>query len=146
MKVELKYLILFFVGGSLYYLVEVLWRGHSHYSMFFAGGLCFILCGLINEILDWDTPLVLQGLFGSVIITLVEFIFGMILNVHLGLNIWDYSDLPLNLFGQISLPYTLLWIPLAMLAIVFDDYLRYWLFGEEKPHYRLWTAPKTAKL
>jgi len=22
-------------------------------------------------------------------------------------------------------------------AIVFDDYLRYWFFGEEKPHYKI---------
>ena len=42
----MKYLKLpagFLFGGVLYVLIEVLWRGYSHYSMFIAGGLGFLL-------------------------------------------------------------------------------------------------------
>ncbi len=35
------------------------------------------------------------------IITAVEFAFGCIFNLWLGLNVWDYSDVPYNVLGQI---------------------------------------------
>lgn len=54
-----------------------------------------------------------------------------------GWNVWDYSDQPFNLLGQICLSYTLLWIPLSAVAIVLDDFLRCLLFGEEWPRYTL---------
>ena len=44
--------------------------------------------------------------------------------------------MPFNLLGQICLPFAVAWLALAAVAIVLDDYLRYWLFGEEKPRYR----------
>lgn len=69
--------------------------------------------------------------------TVAELVTGLILNCWLGLGIWDYSDMPCNLWGQICLPYTLLWVPTSLVAIVLDDYLRWWLFDEEKPHYHL---------
>lgn len=76
-----------------------------------------------------------QMLICSIIITAVEFTSGLILNVWLGLGIWDYSNMPFNILGQICLPFTLLWYVLSAPAIILDDYLRYWIFGEEKPHY-----------
>ena len=132
----LKHLILFIIGGFLYILIEILWRGHSHWSMFIAGGVCFLLIGCINEYFTWDMSLILQGIFGSIFVTLIEFVFGLIFNVLLGMNIWDYSNMPLNLLGQICIPFMLLWVPLSIIAVVADDYLRYWLFREEKPRYR----------
>lgn len=48
-----KYLILLDVGGLLYILLELLWRGQSHWSMFVLGGVCFVALGLINEVLSW---------------------------------------------------------------------------------------------
>ena len=68
-----KYLFLADVGGMLYVLIELAWRGWSHWTMFALGGLCFIFLGLINEILSWDTPLLLQILIGTVGITVLEF-------------------------------------------------------------------------
>ena len=44
-----KYMILFAIGGMAYFLLEVLVRGYSHYSMFLCGGACFLCCGLLNE-------------------------------------------------------------------------------------------------
>ena len=52
-----KYLFLADVGGVLYVLIELVWRGWSHWTMFILGGICFIYLGLINEILSWNTPL-----------------------------------------------------------------------------------------
>ena len=35
-----KYLFLFDVGGLLYILIELAWRGWSHWTMFILGGIC----------------------------------------------------------------------------------------------------------
>lgn len=43
--------------------------------------------------------------------------------------------MPFNLWGQICLPFSVLWVFLAGIAVVLDDWLRYWLFREERPHY-----------
>ena len=132
-----KYIILTFCGGSLYQILELLWRGYSHWTMFILGGLCFVLLGLINEVLPWNMPLLLQGIVGSaIIVTPLEFITGYIVNIQLGWNIWDYSSMPFNFMGQICLSFSFLWIFISILAIILDDQLRYWQFKEEKPHYK----------
>ena len=137
MRVFLKYLFLFIIGGVVYYSMEMLFRGYSHYSMAILGGICFIACGLLNELLSWDTSLLLQGLIGSGIITVLEFLTGVLVNIVLHLNVWDYSNMPLNVLGQICLPFSLLWVIIAIGAIILDDYIRYCFFDEEKPRYKL---------
>ena len=132
-----KHLILFSIGGLAYVGIELLWRGYSHWTMFVLGGLCFVCCGLLNEIIPWEMVLSKQMLIGAIIVTLLEFLTGMIVNVKLGWNVWDYSNLPLNLYGQICPIFYIAWYYVRGLAIVLDDYLRYWLFHEEKPHYKL---------
>lgn len=131
-------LILGYLGGMMYVSIELLWRGRSHPSMFFVGGLCFLIIGSINEgILTWDMPLLFQGLIGAAAVTAVELISGLILNIWLGLDVWDYSSLPFNFMGQICLYYFFLWILLSTAAIFIDDWLRHILFGEKHPQYRL---------
>lgn len=110
MKKLSKYLFLFVIGGIIYITIEMLWRrlmgSHpTHWTMFILGGLCFVLVGEINEFLSWDTPIWKQCAIGTIIILALEFIFGCILNLWLGLNIWDYSNTPMNILGQISLPF-----------------------------------------
>lgn len=136
-KLFLKYLFLGFVGGFTYYNIEIIYRGYSHISMFILASFLFIIIGLINEFLSWDTPLFIQSIIGAIIVTVFEFITGCIVNLWLGLNIWDYSNEPLNVMGQICLPFTLIWIVLSCIAIILDDYLRYYIFNEEKPHYKV---------
>lgn len=128
-------LVLWGIGGLLYVLCELVFRGRSHWTMFIVGGLCFWLIGLINEVIPWDMPVWQQCIIGAVIITTVEFIAGCIINIWLGWQVWDYTGIPFNLLGQICLPFTLLWVVMAAPGIVLDDYLRYRLFGEDKPHY-----------
>lgn len=132
-----KALVLWGIGGLLYICCELLFRGHSHWTMFIVGGICFVLIGAINELLPWDMPIWQQAIIGAVIVTVVELISGCIINIWLGWAVWDYSDMPYNLFGQICLPFTAIWVLLSTAAIILDDYLRYWLFGEEKPFYKL---------
>lgn len=137
MKNTAKYAILFSLGGIFYLLIELLWRGYSHWTMFALGGLCFVLIGIINEFYTFEIPLFIQMVIGTFIITALEFITGCIVNLTLHLNVWDYSDMPLNIMGQICLPYMLLWFLLSPVCIIVDDYLRYCFFDEEKPHYKL---------
>lgn len=132
----LKYVFLGVIGGIIYYILENIWRGYSHWTMFILGGICFIALGLINEIFSWDTPLISQMVIGGAIITILEFITGYIVNLWLDWNIWDYSDLPYNLLGQISLFSSIGWIGLSLVGIVLDDYIRWKWFGEDKPRYR----------
>lgn len=131
----LKDLILFAVGGLAYIVIELLWRGYSHWSMFFLGGLCFLIIGMINERSTWETPLLFEMLLGSFIITALEFAFGYVINIRMGLGVWDYSDMSYNIMGQVCLPYMGLWFILSFFCIVIDDNLRYYLFGEEKKRY-----------
>ena len=133
-----KYVVLFLIGGATYFCIEMLWRGHSHWTMFIVGGICFIFCGGINEWFDWEMPLWKQMLICSVGITAIEFFAGIAINLIFKLNVWDYSNQPFNILGQICLLYSSLWFLLSLLAIVADDFLRYWFFNEEKPHYKLW--------
>ena len=130
-----KYSLLFFIGGFIYYLIEIIYRGYSHWTMFLLGGCCFVLIGLVNEIIPWKMKLWKQGLIGTGIITSLEFITGVIVNIILKWNVWDYSETPFNIMGQICLPFSFLWFFISLAAIILDDYLRYILFKEEKPRY-----------
>ena len=137
MKYLFKWFILFSLGGIFYLIIELLWRGYSHWTMFILGGMCFLASGMINEFYNYAIPLVLQMFFGCIIITVLEFITGCIVNLQFGLNVWNYSDLPYNILGQICLPYMILWFFLSGACIIVDDWLRYVLFDEDKPSYRL---------
>ena len=109
-----KYTLLFAIGGSAYVGLEYLWRGRSHISMFFAGGLCFLLLGKLNHTQP-RLPLALRGCMGSIVITSVELLTGLIINRDY--RVWDYLDMPMNFHGQICLPFSVLWIPLSLGAM-----------------------------
>lgn len=132
-----KNTVLLIIGGAVYFFIEIAYRGYSHWTMAIIGGVMFLLIGGINEFYTWDMPLALQGLIGALAITAVELVAGIILNCWLGLGIWDYTDVPLNFMGQICLPFSVAWFFLAIAAVILDDYLRWKLFKEEKPHYSL---------
>ena len=123
----IKELILLIIFGISYCGIEILYRGYTHISMFFAGGLCAVLIGMINEI----TPkmnIILQMFIGAVIVTIIEFFSGYIINIILGLNVWDYSNLMFNYKGQISLIFTVIWFFLSAPVIYLDDKIRKILF------------------
>ncbi|MBU3875697.1 putative ABC transporter permease [Faecalicatena sp. AGMB00832] len=141
MKQIVKYIVLFLVGGAIYALCELAFRGYTFKAMAFVGGICFILCGLVNEFMDWKTPLQIQMLICAIIITAIEFVAGLILNVWLNLDMWDYSNMKFNVMGQICPQFFTAWFALALPAITLDDFIRWKFFSEEKPRYQF-TFPK----
>ena len=109
------HLCLFAVGGLGYVLIELLWRGRSHPSMFLVGGACFELIGGIDtRYRRWALPV--RCALCSVGITAVELVSGCILNRWLGLGVWDYSRMRYNSLGQVCLLYSLFWLLLSAAA------------------------------
>lgn len=93
--------------------MELLWRRRSHSSMFFLGGACFLVLGKLRHIqLPFRIP---HPIAGAGIITAMEFAAGLLVNRQH--QVWNYCDLPFNLLGQIYLPFSLLWIPIASLGM-----------------------------
>lgn len=119
----LRDLIIFTIFGIIYICIEILWRGYTHFTMFIIGGLCGIIIGHFDEYTP-DMPLIVQMVLGSLVITLIEFISGYILNIVLGLNIWDYSNVPMNYLGQICVPFTIIWFFLSYPVILIDNFIR----------------------
>ena len=56
-------------------------------------------------------------ILGSLTVTVIEFIFGLIFNIILGKHVWDYSDKPFNILGQVCLLFSILWGLLCIVAI-----------------------------
>lgn len=128
-----EHLVVALLGGLGYVFLELLYRGRSHFTMFLAGGLCFLLIGLLDQVVP-GMPVLLQTVLGAGLITAVELATGLLFNGDL--RIWNYSACPFNFRGQICLQYSLLWLPLSFFAILADDWLRHWLFGTPLAAYR----------
>ena len=128
--------ILFLIGGFIYMGIELLWRGRTHWTMGIVGGICFVLIGLINELFTFEMYILTQAIIGAILVTIVEYISGCIINIHFGLAVWDYSNLPFNIQGQVCLLFSFLWVLLSVVAIYADDILRNKLFGEEMKKYK----------
>lgn len=124
-------------GGLLYGLLEILWRGYTHWTMILLATILCIPLDLANEHIPWETPLWFQAVLGGGIITIGELVAGLILNVWLDMDIWCYSNLPGNLWGQICPQFTAIWCLLSGPVIMAFDWLEYWLCKEEIPHYTL---------
>ena len=119
----LKNLLIFSIFGLTYGLIEILWRGYTHPSMVIVGGICGLLIGLLNE-RNKEMNLLLQMVEGMVIVTVLEFVSGIILNLCLGLNVWDYSNMRFNLLGQVCPQFCIAWFFLSYFVIRIDDLLR----------------------
>lgn len=132
-----EYLFIWALGGSLYYTFELVFRGFSHWSMFVLGGICMVFFAVQGQMLHWKDPMWRQILRGTIFITAMEFITGIIVNKWMHLQVWDYTDQPFQLFGQICLPFALIFSGLCALGILLSGYLLYWLYGEEKPNFTL---------
>lgn len=103
-------------GSVLYTLLELLYRGHTHVSMVILGGLCGIIIHRIGRRLSSE-PLMTRAALCALAITAAELLTGIIVNLLLGLRVWDYSDQPLHLWGQVCIPFTLCWFLLSFPAL-----------------------------
>lgn len=105
------------LGGSLYYCIEMVYRGHSHWSMFLLGGGCFWWIDFICEKVTFVKSIWGKMALSAAGITVMEWFSGCILNLWLKLNVWDYSRLPLQIMGQICLLFSFLWFLLSFPAM-----------------------------
>lgn len=137
MKRVFKDLILFVIFGAIYFGLECIWKGAAtHWTMFVVGGLMGVLIGGINEKIGWDMPVFQQCTIGMGVAIFCEAAVGIVLNILLGLDVWHYTKMAF-FWNQCSLPFCVIWFVLGSICIFLDDWLRWKLFGEEKPHYKL---------
>lgn len=108
----LEYLTVYAVGALGYGLMELAYRGFTHWTMLLAGGFCLTILHLI--VTSGKFPLWAQCALGASAITAVELLVGLLVNVVLKWNVWDYSGAPLQLLGQICLPFSLLWLLICL--------------------------------
>ena len=123
MKRFKEYAIITMVGGVYYFLLEILWRGYSHWAMIIVGGISAAFLYLINEKLS-AVSFFSKCLLGAGIITAAELLSGIVVNLWLGWDICDYTKLQYNLMGQISLKTSLLWMLLCIPAFVISDIVK----------------------
>ena len=117
------YGITFGIGSVGYCFIELLWRGYTHPSMGLAGGLSFCLISVIQNHLK-PLNFIYRCLASGMVITVIEFTFGGVFNLWLKSNVWDYSLMPLNLFGQVCLTYSVLWCALSAPILILADIIR----------------------
>lgn len=144
---SLKYIALWSIGAFMYGIIEIFFKGNTHICMGIVGGICLILIGNINQSFGFDIPLFKQMFYGAIIITSFELATGVLLNMWLNLDVWDYSKLPFNFEGQICLLFSAIWYFLSGFAIIIDDYARFLIFKEPKPYrYYIFRAPRIFKI
>ena len=104
----------FILGAGAYGTMEVLFRGYTHWTMLITGGACVLTMYYLQ---DWilSLPVVLGALAGALIITFYEFFVGVLVNLRLGWQVWDYSALPGNVLGQICPAFTAIWFCVCFL-------------------------------
>lgn len=112
--VKLKeYFIVFGFGGFLYSLVELIFRGRTHWTMFITGAAVFCcLYYVFNRL--YNENIFKNALLGSVLITTAEFAVGCAVNLGLHMKVWDYSGKTLNLYGQICPAFSIGWFALSI--------------------------------
>ena len=119
-----EYIFVFLTGAILYSITEIVYRAYTHITMFFAGGICFLLIYMCEKYL-YGKKLFYRCCVYALMITTVEFIFGVIFNIVLKLNVWDYSQEPLNIMGQVCPGFVLMWMGISVPAIWLSAKIRY---------------------
>ena len=121
-KLLKRYSLFFIIGAIGYAAIETIWRGYTHWSMMIAGGICFALFSVVAERLRGRSIFLKAGVC-ALMVTGVEFIFGVVFNLWLKMNVWDYSYLPLNILGQICPMFTIIWAGIAITFLPFVEAL-----------------------
>lgn len=120
--------IIYTIGAVGYCALELVWRGYSHWTMTVAGGICFLALYLIDGRTRGLT-LMKKSLLSAMVITSAEFAIGCVVNLLLGWRVWDYSELPFSIMGQICPAFFLLWFLLSVPTLMLSKTIREKLFG-----------------
>ena len=115
MRKILEFATVFLTGSAAYSLLEILWRGYTHWTMTVTGGICFTVLYILH-VYARTLSFLTRCVIGTAVITLVEFAVGCTVNLWLGWHVWDYADVPGNVLGQICLPFSLMWLLLCAVA------------------------------
>lgn len=118
--------IVFCIGSIMYCLIEVLFRRHTHWTMFLTGGTLFTALYFINLALK-TRSFVLRGLIGAAVITITELLVGVVVNIIFHLNVWNYSSIPGNILGQVCPSFSLCWFLLSIAAVYVVIFLHWQL-------------------
>lgn len=130
-------------GGTVYFLLEVAFKtltGHPErisWTMLVVAILLTIPVERAGEQLPWEVPLWLQALCCAALVTAVELAAGCVINLWLGWDVWDYTAMPGNLWGQICPQYSAIWWVLCMVFIPMFDWLRWAVEGGVRPRYTI---------
>ena len=115
--------LIFLIGGLAYGLIEILFRGYTHWTMLLTGGACFLIFYVLNFILKTDS-LWVRCLIAMVVITTLEFVVGYIVNIILKWNVWDYSKMFMNFMGQICALYSTIWFSMGVPMTYVANFLK----------------------
>ena len=102
-----QHIIAFFMGYFFYCLFEIDTRGYTHWTMALTGGLAMTVLYALNS--REGMTLMKSCFLGALIITAMEFAVGVFDNIIMRWDVWDYSDMPFNIMGQICLPFSFAW-------------------------------------
>ena len=125
--------IVFAFGSVLYGMAEVVFRGHTHWTMILLGGTVFIMLYRIDLRLE-NKNYILKCLIGSGIISAMEFLCGYVVNIQLKMNVWDYSGIKFNVLGQVCPKYIAVWFLLCVPAYLLGKLIRVKAIGEANLH------------
>lgn len=111
-----KYLFLFCFGGLGYGLIEIAFRGYTHWSMIITGGSAFLCLYIINKTFE-NVSNHKKALAGALVITTLELTVGLVVNKTFNLAVWDYTNTPVNFLGVISLPFCVCWYVISFIVL-----------------------------
>ncbi|MBR6106968.1 MAG: hypothetical protein IKQ39_03075 [Oscillospiraceae bacterium] len=117
-----EYIAAFLFGFFAYCLFEIALRGRTHWTMGLLGGISLALLYSMEHRLD--APRTVRALLGALFVTAAEFTVGVFDNLIMGWQVWDYSDRPFNLLGQICPLFTVVWFVLCLFGLHFCKLLR----------------------
>lgn len=122
----LEFAFIFIIGAIGYGSIEVFWRGHTHWTMLLLGGICLYFIYIISSRMKdriWK-----KLLMCSAVVTALEFIVGCLVNLRLKWSVWDYSNMPMNLMGQICPQFSLMWLLLSLPCIFICRWIYKFIF------------------
>lgn len=118
-----EYGIMFLLGCFIYSLLEIAARGYTHWTMTLLGGIVGMLLYRLHGTAPRHT-LLLQALSGAFIITALEMVVGVLDNLVLQWHVWSYREMPWNVYGQICLPFSVLWFLVCIPALGICEVVR----------------------